>query len=65
MWLFFGGLAEIIVDSITMDEEECRRDEELSISARRTESLDGPLISELVSKDTQRLFGRVNVAHIM
>ena len=48
-----------------MDEEECRRDEELSISARRTESLDGPLISELVSKDTQRLFGRVNVSHIM
>lgn len=65
MWFLFRGQAETAIDSITMEEEECKMDEELSISARRTESLDGPLISELVSKDTQRLFGRVNVAHIM
>ena len=38
---------------------------EIPISARRTESLDAPDILKLVTNETYKLFGRVNVAHMM
>lgn len=38
---------------------------EMPISARRTESLDAPDILKLVSSDTGKMFGRVNIAHMI
>ena len=38
---------------------------EIPVSARRTESLDAPEIMKLVEEDTGKLFGRVNVVHMM
>ena len=35
------------------------------IQARRTESLDAPEILKLVGSATEKLFGRVNVVHVM
>ena len=36
-----------------------------SFSARRTESLDAEGISQLITRHTDALFGRVNVEHLM
>ena len=35
------------------------------INARRTESIDAPHISNLVTEQTDELFGRVNIVNIM
>ena len=45
-----------------MAEEE---ENEVPISARRTESLDAPDILGLVSHETGQLFGRVNIVQLM
>jgi len=39
--------------------------DDLTISARRTESLDAPDITSLVNNETSKIFGRVNVARII
>jgi hypothetical protein len=35
------------------------------ISARRTESLDAPNISSLITSSTETLFGRTNIVNLM
>ena len=41
------------------------RTDNVSVFARRTESLDAPGIQKLITKETYEIFGRVNVAYLM
>ena len=41
------------------------RTNNVSVFARRTESLDAPGIQKLITKKTYEVFGRVNVAYVM
>ena len=40
-------------------------EEEVSFFARRTESIDAEGVSKLLTRNTEAVFGRINIDHVM